>query len=412
MSLLAASVWLHERRVGELRQDQREHIEFHPEPTWIEGSDRPVLGQWFEERPGRHQRGPRPGDLPPFFSNLLPESDLGLLLRDRLGIALDDDLGLLIAVGEDLPGAVVVRAETEEGAPPRAVPERPSVQPAPAEPELRFSLAGVQLKFSMLRSGDRFHFPGKDERGNWIAKIALEDYVGLCENELVTMEWARRAGFDVPPCELRKLGELVDVPHDGDPDAPVFMIRRYDRDGARRIHQEDMMQVLGYPNWPSTRKYNDATYDQLAQLLVGIAGSAAFDEMLRRIVFVIASGNNDAHLKNWSLLYPDGINAALTPLYDQTFAGQWPSLDRELALNLGGAKPFAAIEMGRIREFARRAGQDPDRAAQLAASTIAQIADAWTTLRGEVAVPDAYLAPLRRHWAAVPVLAPHAKQIG
>jgi serine/threonine-protein kinase HipA len=291
------------------------------------------------------------------------------------------------------------------------VPARPTDQPGAEDSGMRFSLAGVQLKFSMLRSGDRFYFPGKDERGDWIAKISLEDYAGLCTNEFITMEWARRAGFEVPPCELRKLGDLIDVPHAGDPQTPIFAIRRYDRDGARRIHQEDMMQVLGYPNRPSTRKYNDATYDQLASLLVGIAGPATFDELLRRIVFVVASGNNDAHLKNWSLLYPDGIAATLTPLYDQTFAGQWPALDRELALNLGGAKPFAAIEMGRLREFARRAGQEPERAAQLAASTIERIADAWTALRGELAVPEAYLAPLRRHWAAVPVLAPHAQRI-
>jgi serine/threonine-protein kinase HipA len=292
------------------------------------------------------------------------------------------------------------------------VTDRPATSaPSSASPELRFSLAGVQLKFSMLRSGNRFYFPGKDQRGDWIAKLSRDDYAGLCENEHLTMEWARRAGFDVPPCELRRLGDLIDVPHEGDPDAPVFVIRRYDRDGVRRIHQEDMMQVLGYPSWPSTRKYNDATYEQLALIASRVAGPAAFDEMLRRIVFVVATGNNDAHLKNWSLLYPDGIAATLTPLYDQTFAGQWPALDRNLALKLAGAKPFAAIEMGRLRELARRAGQDPDRAAQLAASTIAHIADAWAALRGELRVPDEYLVPLHRHWTAVPVLAPHAAQI-
>lgn len=411
MTVLAASVWLHEQRVGELRHDQRGYIELHVDPTWVEGKERPVLGQWFEERPERRQRGARPGDLPPFFENLLPEGDLGLLLRDRLGVALDDDLGLLTAVGGDLPGAVVVRAEADEDAPARLAPARPTGAPDVAEPPMRFSLAGVQLKFSMLRSGDRFQLPGKDQRGDWIAKIALEDYAGLCTNEFVTMEWARRVGFDVPPCELRRLGDLVDVPHADDPETPIYVIRRYDRDGGRRIHQEDMMQVLGYPNRPSSRKYNDATYDQLAQLLIGIVGEAAFDEMLRRLVFVVASGNNDAHLKNWSLVYPDEVTAALTPLYDQTFAGQWPRLDRELALNLGGAKRFTAIEMGRFREFARRAGRDPEQAAQLAASTIERIAEAWTLLRREIAVPDAYRVPLRRHWESVPVLAPHAPAI-
>lgn len=411
MSLWAASVWINEQQAGALQQDDLGYIEFVPDQQWLMAADRPVLGHWFEQRPGRRQRGARPGDLPPFFDNLLPEGDLGLLLRDRLRVADDDDLGLLTLVGEDLPGAVVVRAQADEGAPPRPLYPRPASATSPDAPEWRFSLAGVQLKFSMLREGGRFYFPGRNDRGDWIAKIALQDFSGLCVNEFVTMEWARRAGFNVPACELCKLCDLIDLPHDGDPDAPVYVVQRYDRDGARRIHQEDMMQVLGYPNRPSTRKYNDATYDQLAQLLVGIAGPGAFDEMLRRIVFVVASGNNDAHLKNWSLLYPDGIAATLTPLYDQTFAGQWPTLDHNLALKLGGMKAFAAIEEGRLREFARRAGQDPERAAQLAESTIARIADAWTTLRAEVEVPEAYRVPLRRHWASVPVLAPHALQI-
>lgn len=408
MSLLAAAVWLHDRRVGELRQDEDGYIDLHFDRTWLDSRDRPVLGQWFEERPGRRQRGARPGHLPPFFSNLIPEGDLGLLLRDRLGIADAHDLGLLIAVGEDLPGAVVVRAAADDDAPPRSIVERSADDPGIAAPELRFSLAGVQLKFSMLRTGSRFYFPGKDQRGDWIVKVASNEYAGLCENEFITMEWARRAGFDVPACELRQLGDLVDVPYPGDPETPVFAIQRYDRDSIRRIHQEDMMQVLGYPNWPSTRKYNDATCEQIALLLSRIVGLSAFDEILRRIVFVVASGNNDAHLKNWSIRYPDGVAATLTPLYDQTFSGPWPWLDRELALNLGGTKLFGALEMGRFREFARRAGRPPERAEQLIAATIEEIAAAWTTLRRECAVSEVYRAALRRHWAAVPILAPHA----
>ena len=105
-----------------------------------------------------------------------------------------------------------------------------------------------------------------------------------------------------------------------------------------------------------------------------------------------------------------GIDGADAEAENRTLA-EWPALDGSLALKLGGAKPFAAIEMGRVREFARRADRDPDRAAELAASTIERIAEAWTALRREIAVPEAYLAPLRRHWGAVPVLAPHAALI-
>lgn len=149
-------------------------------------------------------------------------------------------------------------------------------------------------------------------------------------------------------------------------------------------------------------------YEQLAFLLSGIVAPEAFDEMLRRIAFVVASGNNDAHLKNWSILYPDGVSAALTPLYDQTFSGQWPSLDRELALNLGGAKPFGAIDIRRFRELAIRCFRDPDETASKVARMVEHFASAWTTVTTEFSVPADYRLALRRHWGGVPLLSPHA----
>jgi hypothetical protein len=45
-------------------------------------------------------------------------------------------------------------------------------------------------------------------------------------NEFVTMKWAELAGFDVPPCELRQLGDLTDVPHEGDPETPAATTAR------------------------------------------------------------------------------------------------------------------------------------------------------------------------------------------
>ncbi len=400
-----ASVWLEDVRVGELHQDADEYIEFHPDLRWQDAPGRPVLGQWFEDRPGKRQRGRRQGDLPSFFANLIPEGDLGLILRARLGIADGDDLGLLAATAPDLPGAVVVRPE--DGFVPIAATKCPTPE-AVEGPSLRFSLAGVQLKFSMLRSGGRLAFPGVGERGDVIAKVAKGDYPGLCENEYVTMEWARRSGFEVPACELRTLADLVEVPHEGDPAEPVFVIDRYDRAGPTRIHQEDLMQALGRSPWPLDNKYHDATYEGIASLLSGVVGPTAFDEVLRRLAFMVASGNNDAHLKNWSLLYSDRVNARLTPLYDQTFAGQWPKWEKTLALNLGGTTHFAAIDVRRFQEVARRCDRDDAAAAEAVTACIDRIAAAWAQVRRELPVPEPYRASLRRHWAAVPLLAPHA----
>lgn len=133
--------------------------------------------------------------------------------------------------------------------------------------------------------------------------------------------------------------------------------------------------------------------------------------MIRRLAFLALSGNDDAHAKNWSVLYPDGIRAQLTPLYDQVFTAQWPQFSRTLALELDGTKQFAELDVGHFRELARRVGMDPSRTAELATSTIAAAADAWAALREHPHVTDAYRDALRRHWAKVPLLRPHGGRI-
>lgn len=402
----AARVLLDELPVGELIEDDDGYVEFRILQRYREMGRRPVLGQWFEDQRHGTQRGARPRELPPFFANLIPEGALRLRLGKLLGVDPVDDFGFLCAVGRDLPGAVVVEPHDGDlrG---RAVP--PPSEPA-VEPGLRFSLAGVQLKFSMRREGERLSVPGRDERGDWIVKIAFDNYPDLCANEWVTMQWARLAGFDVPETELRTLRDLAGAPHEADPDTPVFIIRRYDREpGNRRIHQEDFQQIVGRR---PEGKYDDVTYDGLVLLASRIVGDDAYEEMLRRLAFIVASGNDDAHMKNWSVTYPNtyphGIQAQLSPLYDQVFTAQWPQFSTEMALKLGGTKEFAAITIARFRELARRVHQSPDDAEQIVLQTVSQIVEVWNELREDPRVTPAYREALQRHWRKVPLLQPHA----
>ena len=415
MSGRAAEVLLGNVEVGELVEDDHGYIEFRISERYRVMPNRPVVGQWFEDQRHAVQRGERPGDLPSFFANMIPEGDLRIRIGSRLGVSSDDDFGFLCAVGTDLPGAIVVRAQGGE---------RPGHTPPPREDDptdagWRFSLAGVQLKFSMKREGDRLTMPGRDDRGEWIVKVALDQYPDLCANEWVTMQWARLAGFDVPEIELRVLRDLVGAPHEIDPATPVFVIRRFDRESGRdrggpsrarntRVHQEDFQQIVG--RQPS-KKYDDITYEGVAVLAARIVGDNAYHEVLRRLVFVVASGNNDAHMKNWSVTYPDGIRAQLSPLYDQVFTAQWPAFSVQMALKLGGTKEFAAVTLARFRELARRLGRPPEEAETIVTATMARIAAAWAEVRDAVAVTDAYRAALRRHWQKVPLLQPYASHI-
>ncbi|HEX8107283.1 MAG TPA: HipA domain-containing protein [Kofleriaceae bacterium] len=415
MSGRAAEVLLDEVEVGELVEDDHGYIEFRISERYRAMTRRPVVGQWFEDHRHGVQRGERPGDLPSFFANMIPEGDLRVRIGSRLGVASDDDFAFLCAVGADLPGAIVVHAQGGE---------RPDYTPPPYEDDAndagwRFSLAGVQLKFSMKRDGNRLTIPGRDDRGNWIVKFAFDSYPELCANEWVTMQWAQRAGFDVPEIELRALRDLEGVLPEADPATPVFVVRRFDRvsgsdsrESARakrtRVHQEDFQQVVG--RQPS-KKYDDITYEGVALLAARIVGEDAYDEVLRRLVFVVASGNNDAHMKNWSILYPDGIEAQLSPLYDQVFTAQWPAFSVQMALKLGGTKEFAAVTLARFRELARRLGQSPEVAEAIVTEATEQIVAAWTEIREDPTVTDAYRAALRRHWQKVPLLQPYASRL-
>jgi serine/threonine-protein kinase HipA len=415
MSGRAAEVLLDDVEVGELVEDDHGTIEFRTSERYRAMTRRPVVGHWFEDQRHGVQRGERPGDLPSFFANMIPEGGLRVRIGSRLGVASHDDFGFLCAVGADLPGAVVVRPQGGE----RPDHTAPSREDDATDAGWRFSLAGVQLKFSMKRDADRLTIPARDERGDWIPKIAFDPYPELCANEWVTMRWARLAGFEVPEIELHALRDLGGLLPEVDPATPVFAIRRFDRESAHdggepgrarktRIHQEDFQQIVG--RQPS-KKYDDITYEGVALLAARIVGDDAYDEVLRRLVFVVASGNNDAHMKNWSIIYPDGIEAQLSPLYDQVFTAQWPAFSVQMALKLGGTKEFAAVTLARFRELARRVGQPPERTEAIVSEAMERLAAGWTEVRDAPAVTDAYHAALRRHWEKVPLLQPYASRL-
>ncbi|MEQ1506616.1 MAG: HipA domain-containing protein [Myxococcota bacterium] len=366
---------------------------------YLEMPGRPILGQWFEDRLDRRTREFR-WAVPPWFENLLPER--GGRVRRRLtreiGCAEEDDPAILCALGADLPGAVRVIQGTWEPSPAAGSVVAEAVPVL--SPGLRASLGGMQLKFSLSGSPDRLTLPVHDhEDGQWILKVADEaTFPELAQNEAALSRWVRAAGFDVP--------EVHVVPRDGFPDLGAlgptvrwgFLIRRYDRTASGRVHQEDFLQVLGRP---ASAKY-DATHALgLGQLVRQILGPSGVREYLRRTVVVVATGNGDAHLKNWSLLYPNGIQPTFTPLYDQVATIAYPDLGRSLALRLGNARDFGEVSSEVFRFAATKLGfDDVDQVVDEVLTALASSFDPEAH-----GVPPAVLGALRDHWRRVPLLA-------
>lgn len=350
--------------------------------------------------------------LPDYFANLVPEGRLRELIEQTTQVEAGDDLALLAYVGADLPGAVVVRPyEGEEllSEGPPAEEHGQSGEPDASEGNgLRFSLAGVQLKLSMLREGEKLTVPVQDQAGDWIAKFDSPSFPHLPENELSMLRWARAAGFDVPECHLHSLDDLdrdVDlldlVRRLVEPGTRVLVIRRYDRTEDGRVHQEDFSQAVGLP--PAS-KYEQVKHEGMALLVRQFIDEAAVDEYVRRLVLTVAIGNGDAHLKNWSLIYPDRIRAAWSPLYDQVSTVAWRTPARALALKLAGVKSFGEIDRKAFDRLADRAGMDRKGMGRLLGETLDRIRQAWGELGEELPLVPSHREAIREHWRRVPLL--------
>jgi len=380
--------------VGDLRRRSGDSWEFAFREGYINLPSRPILGQAFEDDLQRVHRSTLL--LPPFFSNLLPEGPLRELLARQAQVNEQREALLLDVLGGDLPGAVVVTrgddamVDDEGSAPPPAEPDR--------EQRLKFSLAGVQLKLSVLQRGERLTLPATGQGGDWIVKLPDSRFPGVPANEISMLRWARRAGIEVPDHRMVRITEIDGLPQEmvfAEPEA--LAVRRFDREGEKRVHQEDFAQILGlYPH----EKYERFNFETVGNIVHAVAGPEALIDYARRLVFVVLSGNGDAHHKNWSLLYLDGRTASLTPAYDLVFTRAYIERD-ELALKFRGSRRFEDVTMESFRRLARRCGFDEDLLAETATEAAQRIREAWSEIERDAPMAQDAKMKLRLHLDAM-----------
>lgn len=395
--------------VGLLIADEEGNASFRFNDRYRLQVPRPVLSQSFEDDLWKAYSARR-HRLPAYFANLVPEGQLRQIIARSVGVDEDDALAILEAAGRDVPGAVDIMAvaPTKEDQADLG-DEEEHHEPADDEGVLRFSLAGVQMKFSVVRTEDKLTLPARDSLGQWIVKLDSSRFRNLPENEYATLEWARSAGFSVPECHLDSLTSLSPrLQEFGIPESSVFVIRRFDRTREDRIHQEDFAQVIGLQ---PERKYDQYTYEQCAALTREISGFDAYREFVRRLAFMIACGNVDAHLKNWSFIYPDGVHAELSPLYDQVCTIAWPELQTRTALKFAGTKDLLKLDEDAFARLATRAGGGVRETVSIALRTIEEIAEAWGNNYARELMPVEHKRALREYWTRAPLLRRHSDKI-
>jgi serine/threonine-protein kinase HipA len=104
-------------------------------------------------------------------------------------------------------------------------------------------------------------------------------------------------------------------------------------------------------------------------------------------VFSVLIGNADMHLKNWSLLYPDGRTPVLSPAYD--FVGTLPYIPGDtLALTFGGSRSLDGITLDQVRRFTDTARMPMDPVWRIVRETAERTGAAWKALEQKDLLPS------------------------
>lgn len=389
--LNALSVRLYGKHIGVITHLAGDRQLFAFEQHYIDDPQRSTLSLSFKGSTGGLVTNFRPVGrrVPVFFSNLLPEGHLRDYLAKRADVNPDREFFLLAVLGADLPGAVVVaplEGDEQSSKPHDALDHETHDDSHRGEEPLRFSLAGVQLKFSaVMEASGGLTIPAGGLGGSWIVKLPSARFKAVPENEFVMLELARRIGISVPGNKLIDVASIKGLPEQAHTvEGKALAVKRFDRlpDGAP-VHMEDFAQVFGeFPN----NKYKFHSYANLAAVLWAEIGEDAVREFVRRLVFTVVIGNGDMHLKNWSLLYPDRRTPALSPGYD--FVATVPYIPNDtLALSFGDSRSLSEITPEQMRRFADAARIPASPLWRIAVETAERTAESWKTLEEVEVLP-------------------------
>lgn len=179
----------------------------------------------------------------------------------------------------------------------------------------RISLSGAQPKFSIVVDDDKLRYIREGEQGTFILKPRPTAYQiinrDFCvANEHVTMQIASQV------YGIETAANAICFFNDG---TPAYITRRFDVHSKGKYKQEDFAALLGYTkdNAGSNYKYDKASYEECAEVIHRYVKATLIDirRFFRIILFNFVTLNDDAHLKNFSLIERNG-EYRLSPAYD------------------------------------------------------------------------------------------------
>jgi serine/threonine-protein kinase HipA len=331
----------------------------------------------------------------PFFAGLLPEQDRRDQIARVIGVSGRNDFALLDALGGECAGAV---SFTHPGEKPieqatdldyrvlrdeelaniiDKLPERPLLA---GEEGIRLSLAGAQDKLPVLAVDGRIALPLYGAPSSHILKPAIRRVEDSVHNEGFCLALAKAIGLNAVAADIRDVAGR-----------PYLLVERYDRtrgpDGRpRRLHQEDFCQALGVaPEYKYQNEGGPSVIDCFALVRKATRPSALhLPQLLDAVLFNALIGYNDAHAKNYSLVYGAG-GTTLAPLYDVLCTAVCPELTPKMAMKIGDHYKFSDIFPRHWERFAQTANLSPPQVRRRLLDLARRLPPAAHKQRGEFA---------------------------
>lgn len=192
----------------------------------------------------------------------------------------------------------------------------------------KMSIQGIQKKLSAQLKIKEERFDIVDQHGQYILKPQSESFAELPENEAITMSLAATIGLEVP---VHGLAYSKD-------NSMTYFVKRFDRVGRKqdkKLALEDFAQLSGADRYTK--------YDSSMEKVIAVIENYCtfprieFFKLFKLTLFNFLIGNEDMHLKNFSLI-TRGQNITLSPAYDLLNSAIVINATEEMALPLNGKK--------------------------------------------------------------------------
>jgi serine/threonine-protein kinase HipA len=358
-------VFLHRLRVGTLTQNNHGDVVFEYDESYLTNPaakplslSLPLIKKRFNQRECR-----------PFFGGILPEESNRKIIAGNLGISAKNDFALLEQIGGECAGAVTFLpkgmalpdredsyrqlTEAELADILRVLPKRPLMA---GEAGIRLSLAGAQDKIAVTLKNGTISLPLNGAPSTHILKPQIERFEGVVFNEELCMKLSAAVGI---PTAGVQTGVADGINY--------ILVERYDRayvpsisggeSRLQREHQEDFCQALGIVSEHKYQAEGGPSLKQCFELVRNTSSLPLVDlqSLLDAVILNLLIGNNDAHGKNFSLIYRADGQTRLASLYDLVSTAAYPELSTRMAMKIGGESDSEKVGPKQFEKLANEA---------------------------------------------------------